>query len=241
MVITAHLQSGDTSKPSGMIQAHSLFSEMWASPGPAATLICEEHWVAVAPGCCSPFPTHVSPQQPKWQVGGFHQSPCTHVPDSLVKGGRRRMVSRASVPGSTVCKIEGLKILTQVSRCQLTEAHTAPSLFGIPAANTGEPSKWGLHNHYDLQNGSQNSAKLCASVRDWGRLELAGGFWKRHAVRSQDIWVLHLMRFLREYDENWVDGQKTAAMSTSTHCLLHIQPHRYRNKTMRWAFKDGTT
>lgn len=56
MVITAHLQSGDTTEPSGMIQAHSLFSEMWASPDPAATLICEEHWVAVAPGVLFPIP-----------------------------------------------------------------------------------------------------------------------------------------------------------------------------------------
>lgn len=66
----------------------------------------------------------------------------TMAPASRRKRGRRRIrrrtTSRASAPGSTICRIEDLKILTQVSGCQLTKACTAPSLFGIPEANTEE-------------------------------------------------------------------------------------------------------
>lgn len=94
-------------------------------------------------------------------------------------------VDYEQVPVSTVCKIESLKILTQVSGCQLTEACTAPSLFGIPAAITREPSKWELYNQYDLQNGLQDSAKLGASA--WGKLESARGFQKRAALGCKGI------------------------------------------------------
>lgn len=133
----------------------------------------------------SPCPAHILFCKPGQQLGGFHQCSMCSCTSLLDEGRKEEEMDYEQVPGSTICKTESLKILTQVSGCQLTEACTAPSLFGIPAAITREPSKWGLYNQYDLQNGLQDSAKLGASAL--GKLELARGFQKRAALGCKSI------------------------------------------------------
>lgn len=66
---------------------------------------------------------------------------CTSLLDKEMEEEKKEDHKQSQSLGSTICKTEGLKILTQVSGCQLTKACAAPSLFDIPEANTEEPSK----------------------------------------------------------------------------------------------------